>query len=539
MKMNQFRFWLCFVCALAASLWIAWERLFAPEARVLDGVLWILGFGCIAWVTNSPSFFKRFVGEATPETLGAIRIVACASLIITALWVEDMPRSVLFPTAMRSSFGIMKYFYALPGFEVFVRSEAWLQGFEWLTVAVLFLGLIGWKTRIMIPLGAICYVLLGGIVRQYLYFYHQGLIPVYVLAVLSLTPCGDGLSIDRLRKVRRGQAVPPSDQLAPIYGWSRYACWVVLALAYVASGSSKLRVSGLEWLSPLNLRGMMYACTLQRCNNYDWDVSLQLGPHLPDAVFLMFGLMGTVGEIFFISVLFSAVARRFMPILMVLLHLGIYVFQNILFLDFILLQLIFVDFTQVRQAIAQKFGGLGRIQSSSTALPITGDEGRASLPAHKALGSIRYPIIIATFTLIVSTCWFYQIKFYPLSSLHLFAYSDQSGVVSYNRLYASYESGITDRIYPERIIPAQFVASYRRVTNYCFLTNQRRVNICQEYLQALGTAHNRQAKPGERIKKIEVQQRRWDFVSSPSDSNHGTVIARYSLDINDVNVGKK
>ena len=44
--------------------------------------------------------------------------------------------------------------------------------------------------------------------------------PIYVLAVLSFTPCGDGWSLDRLRRIARGRSVPAAEHPAAVYGWA-------------------------------------------------------------------------------------------------------------------------------------------------------------------------------------------------------------------------------------------------------------------------------------------------------------------------------
>src|SRR5262249_40972587 len=48
----------------------------------------ILGSLWAVLLTNSAIFFRRFVGEATPGSLGAIRMLTCAILLANTLW-ED------------------------------------------------------------------------------------------------------------------------------------------------------------------------------------------------------------------------------------------------------------------------------------------------------------------------------------------------------------------------------------------------------------------------------------------------------------------
>lgn len=545
MKISQSRFWLCFVSALSLCLWSGFNR----NLDLQEGMLFGLSCGAISWIATRPnliqglaeklnlffkpvekisvSYYKRFIGPATPESLGMIRIIACISLIIMALWFEDMPRSALLPVSMRSDMGIMQFFYFIPGFELFVRSESALQVFEWLTVLVLFLGMIGWRTRIVIPLGAFCYLLLGGIVRQYFYFYHQGLIVVYLLGILSFTPCGDGLSVDRWLKVRRGEPVPEADRPLPVYGWSRYTCWVLLVLSYLASGGSKLYDSGLFWWDPVNLRGMMYGCSLYSCNNlFHWDLSLRFGPHLPDFVFALFGLVGTIGEIAFVTVLFSKLARRIMPILMVGLHIGIGAFQNILFIDFILLQLMFYDFTEVKHFVGRGLGMNRRVNYSPQTQAVT------NVSTNQSRGSVLYPLIIIFLTLLIGFTWTNRTKKYPFTGFHLFSYKDTSGVVFYNTFHAQNASGETARVYPEKMIGAQRSASYRNVTDGCFSGEPKEVQVCDDYLKALGSAHNRDAQAGEKFTQIELKRWRWDFLTNPLDPNYGKQIEGHTLQIN-------
>jgi predicted DCC family thiol-disulfide oxidoreductase YuxK len=186
-------------------------------------------------------------------------------------------------------------------------------------------------------------------------------VPLYVMIVLSFTPCGDGWSVDRLRKISQGRAVPDADRTSPVYGWSRYVCWVMIALPYVTNGLSKLQDGGLFWWNPTNLRTNLYMDTLNP-REYDWALSLHL-THVPDIFFSLIGLFTLFSETFFGLVLFSRVARRIFPVAAIMMHIGIFLLQRILFLDLILLQLIFFDFTLIRKAIGGRLASKrGRLQ---------------------------------------------------------------------------------------------------------------------------------------------------------------------------------
>ncbi|WP_038016348.1 hypothetical protein [Synechococcus sp. PCC 7335] len=550
------------------------------------GIFFAFGFGLIGWILVDPRFSKRFVGEASAESLAIIRIISCISLLINVLWIIDIPSTAYLPEMMIQRTGMMHYLNSIPGFTEATRNVVFLTALKWITVLLSCMGVVGWKTRYVIPLCTILSILIGGINRQYFYFYHQGLLVSYMLLILSFTPCSDALSVDRLNEISEGKPALDPGRTSDTYGWSRYACWSLVAVAYLASGASKLWISGLLWLDPVNLRGMMYGCTLQRCNNFDWDISLRYGPHMHDALFTLFGIVGSIGEIAFVLVLFSKRARQFLPLLMVGLHLGIFVFQNILFVEFILFQLIFYDYTELKQwmkasftsskeadlkrstsmqgmatspSSSRLFAQLPQAPSASTRKSQDGgvrlnseqvgrtkriddsfetfavDELAHQQKSRKnSTSNFRFPLIIATLAMITATCWYYSIKPYPLSSFHLFSYRDLSGVVTYDKIYADVSSGSTARIYPEKIIPAQFVASYRRITSTCFpdnLDDADSLDYCREYFQAVGSVYNSKAHDGSRIERIKVQRWRWDFLSNPLDDDYGEYVNSRSIEI--------
>jgi predicted DCC family thiol-disulfide oxidoreductase YuxK len=328
-----------------------------------DGLLYLLVFWLptLAMSLCYAAFFRRFVGEATPGSLGAIRMWTCGILLLGTL-AEDLPSVAQLPIEMRQHGGLLRFLYILPiGFDKFVASESSLWVFQLLTALLLFLGLIGLWTRVVIPLGAFCKFLFLGILIDYSFFWHEGLVPLYVLAVLSCTPCGDGWSVDRLWKVYQGRAVPDADRASPVYGWSRYVCWIVIVPAYVLNGVSKLEEGGLFWWNSTNFKGMLYMDNLNP-RWVDWTPFLYLS-QAPDILFALVPLTAVTMEVLFGAVLFSRTARRILPFGAIMLHTGIGLLQRFLFIDLILLQFIFWDWTGIRKAVGQRLeASRGRIQ---------------------------------------------------------------------------------------------------------------------------------------------------------------------------------
>jgi len=336
-----------------------WEQ-FAWRSTVASTAFGLLGLVLIM-VTTSPTFFHKFVGEATPGTLGAMRAWTCGILLLfTAL--ENLPSIAWLPVETRHPLGVMGWLYALPlGFDRLVASETGLHVFQLTTELLLFLGMVGYRTRLVIPLGAVCFAVLGGILRDYSFNWHQGWVPLYVIAILSFTPCGDGWSIDRLLRVVRGQAVPDSDRAVPVYGWSRYTCWVAIAVTYWETGLCKLRGGWLSLGIADGLRAIFYEDTLYP-REYDWSWSLSLS-HAPDSLFILLAGFVLVFESLWIMVLFSRTIRKIWPILTATFHVGVLILQKILFIDLILLQAVFYDFTGIRKALVRRLEArYGRIQ---------------------------------------------------------------------------------------------------------------------------------------------------------------------------------
>src|SRR5262249_4241507 len=104
-----------------------WDQ-FATHMTV-SFVGWALFALLLVKATSSSIFYRRFVGEATPGTLGAIRMLICTILLVANL-MEDFPSIALLPPEMRLPKGVMKLLYMLPfGFDSLVSSETGLRVF--------------------------------------------------------------------------------------------------------------------------------------------------------------------------------------------------------------------------------------------------------------------------------------------------------------------------------------------------------------------------------------------------------------------------
>jgi len=386
-------FWLSGLCGGVAAAWLVFATLAVPRLieQVYRGQSWpalnrlitgqyelplefylhrwnvitiemtvaIAGCWALAVMMTSEWFGRRVVGAATPGTLGAIRMWTCGILLVSTAW-DDLASIGRLPLEYHVDMGVLKIAHALPiGFDRLLTSQTGLGLWQLATEVLLLLGLIGWRTRLVLPLAAAFALVMNGILREYTGFWHQNLVPIYVLLVLSFTPCGDGWSFDRLRRIYRGEPVADAGAATAFYGWARYACWVPIALTYASAGFSKLRAAGLAWMSANAMRAQLYEQTLYpRAGNM--SISLHLAP-APDWVFVCLAIAAVSGEALFITVLFSRRARKIFPAIGILMHIGIIFLQNIVFLDLIFLLWIFYDFGWLRRRVSGWLGRRGRV----------------------------------------------------------------------------------------------------------------------------------------------------------------------------------
>jgi predicted DCC family thiol-disulfide oxidoreductase YuxK len=113
-----------------------------------------------------------------------------------------------------------------------------------------------------------------------------------------------------------------------------------------------LRDGGLFWWNAANMRANLYGDTLNP-REFSWSFSLSLTT-APDILFAALGIFTIIAELSYGMVLFSRMARRIWPVLAMMMHLGILLLQRILFLDLILIQFVFFDFSRIRKAIGQR-----------------------------------------------------------------------------------------------------------------------------------------------------------------------------------------
>jgi hypothetical protein len=505
------RFWIAL--AAAVVLWIVIARFAFPQVT-RDGALILIAFGLVvrAVVELRERSIPSWIEPATPEALGATRFWIALILLASVIW-EDLPSSAYLPRGMLdlSHSWLVSTLYSLPiGFDRMLASPAALRVFEGATTIILSLAAIGFFTRWTVPLGAVAYMVFAAIFRSYSWSYHTGIIPLYALFLLSFTPCGDGLSVDRWMRMRRGRPVPPAGERNAAYGLGRYLIWMGVAIPYTLAGMSKIRNSGLMWWRGEHLKQMVLATVVEPMH-FDFQLAFRM-LHGPTLIFDMLGLIALLTELTFVLVLVSRLARKVLPLIMAGTHIGILFMQNILFPDLVAVQAIFYDWTPVFRRLRSRASE--RIES-----------------ARDISRTVRIESVVArAFLVVVFVVWSTRTEKFPLTAMQMFSRSVEIGPVVYVRPVVYYEDGTHEQARFERWIGAVSDTRYRRLLRD-WDARPERIALLHQFLSIVAARANASAPPGRRIDHFELEMRKWDFRKAPDDPDRGQLVRLVRHDV--------
>jgi hypothetical protein len=466
---------------------------------------------------------RRFVLPASAASLAGIRIGTVAVALIMLL-LEDPASVALLPRWSEVSWGmgIMNIARRFPGVEALLASAGALLALKALTVTALLLALVGLWTRAALVLSVVGTLALGAVLRMYTHFFHTGLLPIYLLAILSLCRCADAWSVDCLLRRRAGKPVPAPERPTMDYGWARFVCWSMIALAYFAAGTSKLRHGGLFWWDGVNLKTKLLTDVLQ-VNSIELFWTSEIG-RLPTGLFSLLGLGTLVIEVGFIAVLFSRRARLLFPLGAAGLHIGVFLMQEILFLDLILIQIVFFDVRRLAVPLERwarsRWPALGAGEPTA---PLAASEPAPPADAP-ATASIR-PMMLSLIPLACLGVTALALESYPLTTWGMYSDRTRSTRVEYILFHGVDEAG--------RKVPVRFEDAFGVLRfNRCYDIVPRafqpgREQILRDLLDAFAQIRDRGRLPGDRLAAFQFDLRAWDYDKAPRDSQRGAVVASF------------
>ncbi|MAQ16339.1 MAG: hypothetical protein CMN30_27475 [Sandaracinus sp.] len=433
------------------------------------------------------------VRPATGEAVALMRIVSGAALTLGVAG-EHLPSLAALPREMlRPPPPLFSILFALPGADAFLSSELALGAFQALVLVACGAATLGLRSRVSLPAAVALTFLFGGLIRAPYKFFHTGLAPLLVLAVLACDARAAGArwSVDAWAQ----PPLRPSRGEGTRFGWLRFAGAAVVAALYVEAGLSKLCHGGLHWFEAAHLRSLLVRDSLEPME-FDFDLGLALA-RLPDGVLEILGAGAMAGELLFFLVFVHRTFALVLPLAMLAMHLGILLAQNILFLDLMLLDLLFVGWWFLDR--------------------------RRPLPRTRLVPDRRARR--ATFALlsVFAVVWTFGIEAYPLTAVQMYSHKTPGPVV-HHRLLAEHVDGSVTRARPEALFPILRDGRYRRTLHGCF--TEQGADECDAFL---GTVHGELARREPTLVALRAERWAWDLEAHPHDPDHGTrtAVVRY------------
>jgi hypothetical protein len=477
---------------------------------------------------------KRLFGSATPEGLAAIRVVVVGIVIMMVLR-EDLPSTAHLPASMLdvAGKGFLSFFTPRTAYRAFLASAPALAGLRVGLLLALSLALAGYKTRVALPLSCVGYLVYGGILRQYTHFFHQGLLPLYLLAVLSMTPCADAWSVDRSFRERRGEPVPPADVPTPVYGQARWAVYAAMGLCYFAAGLTKLQVGGPLWWEPMNQRTKLLFFAVEA--RLGLSIGLWIG-RLPDWFFAAVGIVTLLFELGMISVLWSKRARLLLAPILMCFHLGVVLCHQIVFPDLIVLPLILCQPQHLAKAVRSALAGRGEAARHLRAVLEDSGFSRspAAAPEAAAAGTPagRRPALLLYAIAAYLPCVLFMIEFYPLTSWNMLSDRVRTPTLTYMLVHERRADGSTHPMEAaERIGAMRDHRHYDVIEEHFDKGDELAKARVDEFFHAIARIHNARVPAEQRIVGFDVKRMRWDWGADLDDPGKSQVLQVYRLDL--------
>lgn len=304
--------------------------------RHLYSLIHIAGVAALVTLLLVPrlrhGFERRCIGPASARDLGFVRIVVCAVLLVYTL-TEPLPTQARLGPAFFAPVG---YTASLgqSAFDWFHSSSARLWALWLATLGALALGAFGVLTRLVLPVAVLLCLWVSALAHSLGKDFHEGYLGLYVLTVLAVLPAGDAWSFDAWWRRRRGRAAPEA-----AYPWMLWACYAAASIPYLQLAFSKLQYGGLFWFDGRSMRNFMLTDDL---NLRKWELDLALRFYqAPTGVFTALGFFGLLAELLYPLVLMVPRLRLILPAAIMLVHLGVWLGQDALFIDAMLLPTIF------------------------------------------------------------------------------------------------------------------------------------------------------------------------------------------------------
>ncbi len=218
-----------------------------------------------------------------------------------------------------------------------------VQVIMWVVLITGAMALIGWRTRVTMPLFALGNLFFGAYKYSFNDLHHDDALFTIALVVLALSPCGEALSWDSIRRRamaagRQARWTPQADLMTrhALAGWPLRLIQWMFVLVYASAGISKWAHGGLHWLNGYTLQYYLLQDGLR------WDSSLGVWLSQYHLLALVLSWVTVLFEsTFVLAVIWPRLAWIYLPV-GALLHVGITYSMRADFTSYIVLYAAFV-----------------------------------------------------------------------------------------------------------------------------------------------------------------------------------------------------
>ncbi len=232
-----------------------------------------------------------------------------------------------------------------------------VQTVWWLALAMSCVGLL---TRFSTSISFIFGAYLFGLPNNFGRIHHLDHLLLWAFLVMAFSRCGDAWSVDVLIRKARARTAAAEKELAPSgeYTWPVHLIWVISAMVYFEAGVSKLRHSGINWITSETmgnflLRGYYHVSDSEPLTS--WGLFIARYHWLSSTVAACSLLL----EVGFVIALFSRRARWVLVPGIVAMQMGIALFMGPNFYQMMMCQALWVPWDRVVGSIAARYAGRG------------------------------------------------------------------------------------------------------------------------------------------------------------------------------------
>jgi uncharacterized membrane protein YphA (DoxX/SURF4 family) len=302
------------------------------------------------------SWWKGYWFAPAPHVdLAVVRILAVALQLVIqyALWSGGLERLAALPD---------DYYRPLPILNILHLPLGWgfrpdadlLQAVYYVSLAAGVFALLGLFTNLSLIVFTAACVYTQAFLFSFTDFHHPEAVMMIALSVLAISPSGRVLSLDWLRRRRKGESFAEVLELKGEFaGWPiRLVQWF-FALMYISAVAMKMQSGGHDWMNGFTLQYYL----IQDGLRWGSPLALWVAQYHYLILLAQYGVILFQGT-FWLAVLFPKLRWVYVPAGLCL-HLGILFTLNAPFYQWMVLYAVFIPWARAFQLLRQRVGFAG------------------------------------------------------------------------------------------------------------------------------------------------------------------------------------